>query len=176
MASLIVFAALSYEPRRSRLFALPALAGPLLPSIVGFFATGQAVASTAVAKWLPLNPYYRGAGLVAAVTGNIGLFFGTLCDGRLWTSTFLPEGGHVIAVLALFAIAVRALQTGKIARALGILVFALCALIPATYETFLVNRVRYIWPFASGWFIGIAALAEILGDWRRVHSTHSVRA
>jgi hypothetical protein len=164
VASLIVFAALMYEPRRSRLFALPALGGPLLPSLVGFLATGQAVASTAVAKWLPLNPYYRGARLVSAVTGNVELFFGTLCDGRLWTSTFLPEGGHLIAVLALGAIFVRAARTGKIPRALGVLVFALCALIPATYETFLVNRVRYIWPFASGWFVGIAALAEILGS------------
>jgi hypothetical protein len=41
--------------------------------------------------------------------------------------------------------------------------FALAILIPTTYETFLVNRLRYIWPFAPAWFVGLAALAEVSG-------------
>jgi hypothetical protein len=36
-------------------------------------------------------------------------------------------------------------------------------LIPTTYETFLVNRVRYIWPFAPAWIVALASLAELVG-------------
>jgi hypothetical protein len=35
-------------------------------------------------------------------------------------------------------------------------------LIPTTYETFLVNRLRYLWPFSAPWLLGLAALGELL--------------
>jgi hypothetical protein len=35
---------------------------------------------------------------------------------------------------------------------------------PCFYLTFLWNRLRYLWPFASGWIIGLACLARLVGD------------
>jgi hypothetical protein len=35
--------------------------------------------------------------------------------------------------------------------------------LPTTYDSFLWNRLRYLWPFMSAWFIGVAALAELVG-------------
>ena len=164
VASVLIAAALALEPYRGRrTFALAALGGPLLPPAVCRLATGQAVASTAVAKWLPLNPYYRGARVFAPILDNMGTFFGTLLDGRLWTSVFLPQGGRAIAVLALGSIFVAGVLERRVARALAVAALALSALLPTTYETFLVNRLRYIWPFAAGWFIGLATLAQVLG-------------
>lgn len=165
VASLLIAAALVVRPHRSaRKYALPALLAPLSPALVAFVLTGQAVASTAIAKWLPLNPYFRGPWLVYAVAHNVGLFFETLLDGRLWTSVFLPEGGRAVAVAGLVAILVVGFYRRRWARGFAVLVMALAILLPATYETFLVNRVRYIWPFAWAWFIGLAALSQLAGD------------
>ncbi|HEX4335206.1 MAG TPA: hypothetical protein VH062_04790 [Polyangiaceae bacterium] len=164
IASLFIAAALAYRPYAAdRRYALPALLGPLAPSLVSFVFTGQAMASTAVAKWLPLNPYYGGAKLIATVTSNVALFFGTLLDGRLWTSLFLPNGGHLVAILALVAIPVMGVRADRRPRAFVVLAVAVAMLVPASYETFLVNRVRYIWPFAWAWFVGLAALCELAG-------------
>jgi hypothetical protein len=163
VASLFIVAALFHRPYRKRAYAVPALLGPLAPAFVSFVATGQAMASTAVAKWLPMNPYYEGSRLVVAIADNVVLFFGTLLDGRLWTSLFLPSGGRIVAALALAAIPVAGVRQGKWPRALVVLAVAVAMLIPATYETFLVNRVRYIWPFAWAWFVGLAALAGLVG-------------
>ncbi|HEX3595472.1 MAG TPA: hypothetical protein VHU80_10230 [Polyangiaceae bacterium] len=164
VASLVIAAALLRRPYRHRKWALPAALGPLAPSLVSFLATGQAVASTAVAKWLPMNPYYGGAKLFLAVTNNVVLFFGTLLDGRLWTSLFLPSGGRTVAALALVAIPFIGVRRDRLPRALVVLAVAVAMLIPATYETFLVNRVRYVWPFAWAWFIGLTALIELGSD------------
>ncbi|HEX7671406.1 MAG TPA: hypothetical protein VF395_17555, partial [Polyangiaceae bacterium] len=62
------------------------------------------------------------------------------------------------------AIAIAGVRTRKLPRALLVLMVALAILIPTTYETFLVNRVRYIWPFAAAWMVGLAALADVTGD------------
>jgi hypothetical protein len=127
-------------------------------------ATGQAISSTAMAKWLPLNPYFRGSRLVAAVFANVQVFFGTLLDGRSWTSVFLPAGGRFIGFFALPALAIAGVKKGRLPRAILVLLLAITMLVPTTYETFLVNRVRYIWPFAAAWFVGLAALAEVSGE------------
>jgi heme exporter protein D len=165
VASLVIAAALLVRPHRgARAYALPALLGPLSPSVVSLAATGQAVASTAVAKWLPLNPYYRGGRLAHAVANNVVLFFETLLDGRLWTSVFLPAGGRAVATAALLAIPVIGFRRGRKARGIAVFAMAVAILLPTTYETFLVNRVRYIWPFAWAWFIGLAALSELAGE------------
>lgn len=166
LASIIVFAAILGFPRTpggSRLSALWALLGPVAPMLVSFVATGQPVQSTALAKWLPLNPYYRGLHLFWAIVDNVELFFGTLLDGRLWTSVFLPSGGRLVAVLALLAVPFVGAHRKHAPRAVFVLALALGALVPATYETFLVNRVRYIWPFFTGWIVALAALSELLG-------------
>jgi hypothetical protein len=165
IASLTIAAALLVRPYRGRrgLSALPFLA-PLLPNAVCFLATGQAIASTALSKWLVLNPYYRGPRLASAIFGNVQIFFGTLLNGQLWTSVFLPEGGRAIGVLALIAIPVAAVSRHRMPRGLCVLALALAVLAPASYETFLVNRVRYIWPFAPAWFVGLSALSELAGN------------
>src|SRR5215469_8989645 len=35
---------------------------------------------------------------------------------------------------------------------------------PCFYSTFLWNRLRYLWPFATGWIVGLACLARVVGD------------
>jgi hypothetical protein len=35
---------------------------------------------------------------------------------------------------------------------------------PCFYYTFLWNRLRYLWPFATGWIVGLACLARLAGD------------
>jgi hypothetical protein len=35
--------------------------------------------------------------------------------------------------------------------------------VPTTYDSFLWNRLRYLWPFMAAWFVGVAALAELAG-------------
>jgi hypothetical protein len=165
IASVALAVTLALFPRgKSRLHAIAAFAGPLLPPLICFVATGQAVASSAMAKWLPLNPYYRGPHLVAAVLANVRVFFETLLDGRLWTSVFLPAGGRAVGVLALPALVVSGARRGRLPRAFLVLAVALAILVPTTYETFLVNRVRYIWPFAAAWMVGLATLAQVSGD------------
>ena len=37
-------------------------------------------------------------------------------------------------------------------------------LLPTTYDSFLWNRLRYLWPFAGPWLIGLVALADQLGE------------
>jgi len=44
-----------------------------------------------------------------------------------------------------------------------VLVLALGMFVPCLYVTFLWNRLRYLWPFAPAWFIGLACLARALG-------------
>ncbi len=163
VASLFIAAALLHRPYRTRTYATPALLGPLAPNLVSLLATGQAVSSTAVAKWLPMNPYFGGPRLLLTVANNVILFFGTLLDGRLWTSLFLPSGGRAVAVLALVAIPFAGVRAHRTPRALVVLAVAVAMLIPTTYETFLVNRVRYIWPFAWAWLIGLTALIGLAG-------------
>jgi hypothetical protein len=36
--------------------------------------------------------------------------------------------------------------------------------VPCTYVTFLWNRLRYLWPFATGWFVGLAVLVRLVAD------------
>jgi hypothetical protein len=69
----------------------------------------------------------------------------------------------VIAWVALLSPIVLGVVRGRAWRGASVFVLACGMLIPTTYETFLVNRVRYIWPFAPGWFIGLASLAELAG-------------
>lgn len=160
-----VAAALLVAPRLGkRAYALPLVAAPLWPPLVGLLFTGQAVASTAVAKWLPLNPYFGTARLYAAVTGHLAILFGTLFDGRLWTGVFLPEGGRFVFAAAPLLLMVAGRVRGRLARGALVLAMATAIVIPTTYETFLVNRVRYIWPFVPAWFVGIAAMADLAGS------------
>ena len=149
---------------RRRALALPALLGAVGPALVNRLATGSSTTTTALVKWLPLSPYYADAGkLWHAVAANVALLFGTLLNGEIWSAVFLPEGSGPFLWLAVPALVALGFRRGVRVRAL--LIAGLCAgmLIPTTYDSFLWNRLRYLWPFAAGWFIGLAALADWVG-------------
>ena len=141
-----------------------AVAGPALVLVFLRLATGTASTSTASVKLLFGNPYYRGDAFVAAVEANVHVFFDTLLKGEVWSAEFIPSGGSAFAIAGLFAIALCGQQTKKYWRAAFVLVLALEMLAPTTYVTFLWNRLRYLWPFATGWLIGLACLAKVTGD------------
>jgi hypothetical protein len=61
------------------------------------------------------------------------------------------------------ALALAARNTELRPRALLLFLLALGSLIPATYECYLCNRVRYLWPFAPAWFVGAAVLSKFVG-------------
>ncbi len=162
LASALAAAALAAaSPRKRR--ALGALAGVLGPPLFCLVFAGTATTTTSVVKWLPLNPYLTPADVVARVGSHVQLLASTLLDGRLWSSTALPAGAAPVAWLALPAVVIAGFVQGRRARALNVVVLGLGMLLPATYETFLVNRLRYLWPFASAWLVGVAALAWLLG-------------
>jgi hypothetical protein len=62
------------------------------------------------------------------------------------------------------AIVALGVRTGRPWRAATVLVIALTMFAPCFYLTFLWNRLRYLWPFATGWIIGLACLARLVGD------------
>jgi hypothetical protein len=166
LVSLVVFGVLvRYPLANRRVFAPLALVGPLLVPLVNLLLTGHATSSTTIVKWLPGNPYYgHGAALVAAVRENVRLLFAVLLDGREWSAVYIPAGARPFAVAALFAIPATGFLRGRELRAGLVLGMALAMLIPCTYLTFLWNRLRYLWPFAFAWFVGLACLSSCIAE------------
>lgn len=144
-------------------FAL-ALAAPAVPSALALAMTGSLTTSTAKVKLLPGNPYYVGSALSSEVGKNLRILVGTILDGEIWSAEFLPKGGAWIAVAALLAIPIRGWQSKARWRAFSVLVMALTICAPCLYVTFLWNRLRYLWPFATAWLIGLGCLARVLGE------------
>lgn len=162
IAAALALGTLSLSPRgRSRAWAALPLLGPLLPGVVNWLCTGEWTTTTATAKWLLLSPYP--ALIVPTITYHLDLLFHTLLAGEIWSSVFLPRGGKVLAWLTLPALLTTGLLRGRAWRALAIVAVGLGILIPTTYESFLVNRLRYLWPFAAAWFLGLASLADGTG-------------
>jgi hypothetical protein len=154
-------AAVALARQRRALPAALSLLAPLAVPLVSFVFTGSPTQTTTLAKWLVTNPYYEGR-LMATVLGNVQLLYGTLLDGRQWSWTFIPEGYKWVAVLSLPALATLAVRRGAKAHAVFLCLVGLGILLPTTYETFLVNRLRYLWPFSGPWLLGLAALGELL--------------
>ncbi len=151
--------------RRGRILSALPLVGPLITPLVHLVMSGSTSSNTTAVKWLPANPYHTSfASLWETVGQNLRIFFSTLLDGQQWSAVFLPEGSLPIALMALGAIPVVGWRSGRPWRAMLVLLLALAMLIPCTYHTFLWNRLRYLWPFAPAWFIGVACLAKLLGD------------
>jgi hypothetical protein len=159
-ATLILFR----RSRRQTLLALAALGAPLFPAALSLVLTGSAASNTARVKLLAGSPYFVGSALTAEIEKNLRVLFGTLFQGEIWSAEFLPKGGAFLAVSGLIAIPVRGFQSGARWRALCIVVLALTICAPCFYVTFLWNRLRYLWPFAPMWLIGIACLARVVGD------------
>ncbi len=148
---------------RARARGLLPLALPGLTVLALRVVSGSALTNTAIAKLLSENPYTKGPAFYAAVRANLTTFFQTILAGEVWSAEFIPSGGAWIAIAGLGAIAALAILRGRLARGALVLAFALAMLIPCFYVTFLWNRLRYLWPFASGWLIGLACLAHGVG-------------
>ena len=164
IATLSVAATLALgAPGAKRLLGLAALAGAALPPLVNRVFTGESTTTTALVKWLPLNPYVTGAALSKTIGDNLKLLFGTLLNGEIWSAVFLPQGASLFLWLALPALAVVAFRKRAWWRAGLIFAVALGMFVPTTYDSFLWNRLRYLWPFAAAWFVGVAALGDLVG-------------
>jgi hypothetical protein len=165
IATLAVAATLGVGLRgRTRALGVAMLALTRLPSLANLVLAGSAMPTTALVKWLPLSPYYASyAKLSHAVLGNVALFFGTLLNGEVWSAVFLPQGSALALWPALPALVWLGFRRGVPARALLVAWIAAGMLIPTTYDSFLWNRLRYLWPFMSAWLLGVAALTDALG-------------
>jgi hypothetical protein len=168
LTALFVGVTLAAFPRKpawkTRALALAAVAAAVALPVLLWALTGSARSNTAVAKLLPGNPYYVGAGLRAAVEANVRTLVSQLLNGEVWSAEFLPHGGAPFAMAGLGAVALLGIQTRARWRAIAVLLIALTMFAPCFYYTFLWNRLRYLWPFATGWLIGLACLARVVGD------------
>ncbi|HEY8088576.1 MAG TPA: hypothetical protein VIF09_12045, partial [Polyangiaceae bacterium] len=81
-----------------------------------------------------------------------------------YSAEFIPSGAGPFALAGLGAIAILGVQRRRGWRAAGVLLLAVTMLAPCVYYTFLWNRLRYLWPFMTGWLVGLACLARVLGD------------
>ena len=126
---------------------------------------GSATSTTAAVKLLPGNPYYAGAALVAAVARERrGSSSARSSNGEVYSAEFLPHGGAPFAFAGLARSACSVARTQARWRAARRAALALTMFAPCAYYTFLWNRLRYLWPFATGWLIGLACLARLAGD------------
>jgi hypothetical protein len=147
-----------------RAAAIGAAAAAAAPPALLLVLTGAARSNTAIAKLMPGNPYFAGPALARAVQANVELLFGTILDGEAWSAEFLPHGGAVVAVAGLGAIAWLGGRARARWRAVAVVLIAATMIAPCFYVTFLWNRLRYLWPFATGWIVGLACLARVAGD------------
>jgi hypothetical protein len=168
VTALFTGAAIAWQPgeraRRDRALAVAAAFAALAVPLLLWMTTGSPRSSTSVVKLLPGNPYYVGPALTAAVEYNVRQLVTTLLNGEVFSTEFLPHGGAPVALAGLGAIAVLGWRARAPWRTAGVLLMALTMFAPCFYVTFLWNRLRYLWPFATGWLIGLACLARIVGD------------
>ena len=141
---------------------LPLLGAGLVP-FLNFAFTGHARSSTAIVKWYVGNPYVHGGRLVQTILGNIKMLLTELLAGGPYTTIFLPEGSHYLFAAGFLALLVAVFRRRTTARAFAVMALVLGTLIPCTFSTILWNRVRYIWPYAPGWFVLVACLGKELG-------------
>jgi hypothetical protein len=165
LGSLFVATALLIGGRGpKRMLAAAALAFLALPPAIYLVFTGHATQTTTLVKWLPFNPYLTSSALFETVLGNVHLFLSTLLDGQLWSAAYIPEHSRLLAWLTLPALIFAGQARQANVRAWLLVVLGLGMLIPTTYDSFLWNRLRYLWPFAAPWLIGLLALCDQLGE------------
>ena len=166
VVSVLIACALCFGDRRGtrRWLAALALSFVAVPPAVYFVFTGHATQTTTLVKWLPFNPYLTFGSFLDAVLENVRLFFATLLDGQLWSAAYIPEHSKVVAWLSLPGLILAGQVRQRNARAWLLVVLGLGILLPTTYDSFLWNRLRYLWPFAGPWWIGLVALADQLGE------------
>jgi hypothetical protein len=166
-AGMIGVTLIAFPPARGARGALwggLALTASVCPMLLSFGITGSFASSTARVKLLVGNPYFTGATLRAELVHNLRVLFGTLLDGEQWSAEFVPHGGAGLLVAGLVALAISGQRRRARWRAGCVLALALTLCAPCAYVSFLWNRLRYLWPFATGWIVGLACLARLLGD------------
>lgn len=159
----IALALAGFAPGWRRAAALPALAAVFLPGLVYRWGTGDWTSTTMTAKWLFSDPYLGTAGALEQTLEHVTFLFESLLDGDRHSGVFVPSGARPVAWLALPALVAAGWVQRRPVRGVVLAVVGLGMLLPCTYETFLWNRLRYLWPFATPWLIGVAALADGLG-------------
>lgn len=164
IASIALGFAVVLHPRadtlRARAEALPLFVLAAAPNLLMLLLTGHLTSSTAQVKLLVGNPYFA---MPDTAIANARTLVTQILDGQVWSAEFLPRGGAPFAFAGLAAIAWRGKAASRPFRAAAVLVVALAMFVPCLYVTFLWNRLRYLWPFAPGWFIGLACLARAVG-------------
>jgi hypothetical protein len=150
--------------RSGRPWAAVAAFAVLVTPLLLLVTTGSTKSNTALVKLLPGNPYYPGDVMWGVVKDNARTLFKTILNGEVWSAEFLPTGAAPLAMMGLVAIPLRGVMTKRGWRAAGVVILALLMLAPCFYVTFLWNRLRYLWPFATGWMIGLACLARAVGE------------
>ena len=164
VGSVLIAGALGFGAGGRRASAVLCVLFPLVPPLVYLWFTGHATQTTTLVKWLPFNPYLDARLLVASVLYNVQLFWSTLLDGLWWSAAFVPEHSKFVAWLALPALVFAGQARSRGPRSWLLLALGLGILLPATYDSFLWNRLRYLWPFTGPWLIGLVALADQIAD------------
>jgi hypothetical protein len=161
--SVLLGVAVATHPRggaSARAEGLYCIALAAAPNLLLLALTGHATSSTAQVKLLMGNPYVV---MPDAAIANARIVVTQILDGEVWSAEFLPKGGALLAGAGLLALAWRGHASGRSFRAAAVLLLALAMFVPCLYVTFLWNRLRYLWPFAPGWFVGLACLARAVG-------------
>ncbi|MBP9113437.1 MAG: hypothetical protein KBF88_11560, partial [Polyangiaceae bacterium] len=117
--------------------------------------------NTAQVKLLPGNPNFAGSILYEKVLSQIRTFYFQILNGEVWSAEFIPEGARPFFIMGLLSLLILGFQRRQMVRACVVVGLALAMLIPCVYYTFLWNRLRYLWPFVSGWLLSLVALAEV---------------
>jgi hypothetical protein len=151
--------------RRKPNIELVCLISPLVVPAMHFVLAGQTASNTAIVKWLALDPYLDRSGFWQETLDNAHLLVTDLLAGGPWTTIFVPDGMVFALGAGMIAVVAAGIRCDKPWRALFAILLVLGTLLPCTYSTMLWNRVRYIWPFAPGWFVAIACAAHALGRW-----------
>jgi len=149
---------------RERSRGVAALAAVAAVPVLLWMLTGSPKSNTAIAKLLVGNPYYVGNILVEKVGIQVRQLVSILLNGEQWSAEFLPHGGAPVLLAGLGAIGVCGWQRKATWRAAGALLLALTMFAPCFYNSFLWNRLRYLWPFMTGWIVGLACLAAVAGE------------
>jgi hypothetical protein len=172
LGSVLIASALGFGSAQKRAYAALCLAFPLVPPLVYWCFTGHATQTTTLVKWLPFSPYMDSRSLFAQILYNWQLFWSTLADGQIWSAVFVPEHSKFITWIALPALIFAGQARGRNARAWLLLALGLGILLPTTYDSFLWNRLRYLWPFTGPWLIGVVALGDQIADFAQLAWRH----
>jgi hypothetical protein len=168
LQALVIAVALAAFPRerawKERARSLAAVGAVVALPLLLWALTGSARSNTAIAKLLPGNPYFVGQALVDRIVFQGKQLVTILLNGEVWSAEFMPHEGSPVLMGGLGAIALLGWRHKARFRAAAVLLLALTMFAPCFYNTFLWNRLRYLWPFMPGWIVGLACLARVAGE------------